>query len=155
MKPKRGHSANAPRGFSSFILHPSSSILSLVSAKKFLNVWVLGVPQTFVSTAKNNVAFTNHHHLTVNQTESFTFPLKHHFACFIYYRVLGAEIFDVIHLVGDENRGHIFEIPQLHGELTNGARCGRVEARCGLVEENDLRITNQRSSNAHASSHTT
>src|SRR6266850_2589415 len=153
MKPKRGRVpmpiAVAPP--SSFIHHPSSFLS--VSAKKLLNVCVLGLPQTFVSTAKNNVAFTNHHHLTVNQTEPLAFPFKHHFSFFIYYCVLGAEILDIIHFVGDENRGDIFEIPQLHGEFTNGARCWRVEARCRLVEEHNLRITNQRPGNAHSSSH--
>src|SRR5437667_5552186 len=155
MKLGTTHGPIAHSGFFSFILHLSSFILSLVSAKKFLNVWILCFSQSFISTAENNVAFTNHHHLTVNQTEALAFPLKHHLSFFVYYGVLGTEILDVVHLVGHKNRGHVFEIPQLHGKFTNRARCRRIEARCGLVEEDDLRIANQCPGNAHSSSHTT
>jgi hypothetical protein len=62
----KGASRNAHRGFYSFILHPSSFILSLVSPKKLLNVWVLSLAQAFVGTAKNDVAFTHHHYFAVN-----------------------------------------------------------------------------------------
>lgn len=50
----------------SFIIQPSPSSFLSVSAKKLLNVWVPSLAQAFVGTAKNDVAFTHHHHFTVN-----------------------------------------------------------------------------------------
>jgi hypothetical protein len=50
----------------SFILHPSAFILSLVSTKELLNVWVSSLAQAFVSAAEYYVAFAHHHHLAVD-----------------------------------------------------------------------------------------
>jgi hypothetical protein len=66
MKPQMAHYPNAHRGFSSFILQSSPFILSLVSTKKLLNVWVLSLAQAFVSAAENYFAFAHHHHLAVD-----------------------------------------------------------------------------------------
>ena len=49
---------------STLILHPSS--FHLVSAKKLLNIRVFRVPQALVGAAKNNIAFSHHHHFGVD-----------------------------------------------------------------------------------------
>jgi hypothetical protein len=86
-----------------FILQPSSFILSSVSAQKLLNVRVVGLPQGFVSPAKDDIAFTKHHDFTINETEPFAFSFEHHLALLIYHCIFGAEISHVVHFMGDEN----------------------------------------------------
>src|SRR6185503_3311138 len=137
--------------YSSIILHPSSFLS--VSAKKPLNIRILSLAQSFIGTAKNYLAVFHHHHFAVGQTKPFAFPFKHYLSFFVYHGVLRTKVIQIIHFMGDEYGRHVFQIAQLHGELTNGPRSWWIEACRWLVEEHDLRIADKSSGNTDAPAH--
>ena len=90
------------RSLSSFILHPSS-FLSM-SAQKFLNVCVVGAAQALVSAAEDNLSVLHHQYFAVDETKLFAFLFKDDVAGFVDHGIFRAQIFQIIHFVGDENR---------------------------------------------------
>src|ERR1700682_6491494 len=97
-----------------FTLHPSSSILSLVSPEKSLNVRIGRLLERLVRAAKNYVSLTHHQHLAVDQTKTFAFLFKNHLTLFIHDGVFRTEIIQIVHLVRYENGGDILKVAQLH-----------------------------------------
>jgi hypothetical protein len=85
-----------------FILITSSFILSLMSTKKLLNVFVVSFTQALIGAAENDVAFAHHHHFAVNQAKPFALSLKYYLPFVVYHSVFRAEVFEIIHLVGNE-----------------------------------------------------
>jgi hypothetical protein len=70
-----------------FILYPSSFILSLVSAQKFLNVGIARVAECFIRAAENDLSVAYHQDLTINQAKFLALFFENHFAGFVYHRV--------------------------------------------------------------------
>src|SRR5215813_12395091 len=94
---------------SPFILHPSSLILSLVSAKEPLNVRIICSSQALVCAAEDDVAFAHHQHLAVNQAEALAFFLEYDLALFIDDCVFRAKVVEVVHFVRDKDGRDIFQ----------------------------------------------
>src|SRR5919112_56627 len=137
---------------SSFIIPRLSSLLS-VSADEPLDVGVLVLVQRLVRALEDDLAAAQHYDLRVDEAEALALLLEVYLAVVVDDRVLARQVLDVVHLVRDEDGGHVFEVAELYRQLADGARRRRVEARRRLVEHDDLRAADERPRNAYAPAH--
>src|SRR5215211_5377208 len=91
-----------------------------MSPQKLLDVWIFRASQCFVCSAEDDIALAHHHDLTISETEPLTLALKNHFALFVDYSIFGTDVVEIVHLVSHEDRGDVFQVAQLHGELADG-----------------------------------
>src|SRR5258708_40320816 len=70
-----------------FILYPSSFILSLVSAQKFIYVGIVSIAERFIRAAENNLSVAYHQDFTINQAKLLALFLENYFAGVVYHRV--------------------------------------------------------------------
>src|SRR5215218_6257189 len=136
-----------------FILHPSPSILSLASVDEPLNVGILIPVERLVGALEKYLAVAQHYDLGVDEAEALPLLLEVYLALVVDDGVLARQVFDVVHLVRDEDGGHVFEVAQLYRKLADGSRRRRVEARGRLVEHDYLRAADERARDAHAPAH--
>src|SRR5260370_31239381 len=76
----------------SFIPHPSSLILSLVSSQKPLDVLIVRLAQRLIGAAKDYCALAHHQDFTVDQAQLLTFTLEDNLSGFVNHCVLGTKI---------------------------------------------------------------
>src|SRR5690349_18677935 len=124
-----------------------------MSPEKPLYVRILCATKTLVSAAEYDFALAHHHHFTVNQTQSLTFTFEDYFAFFINDCVFRADVVEVIHFVGDENRRDIFQVSKLHCQFTYCACGRRIQTGSWFIKQYDLGIADQRARDADAASH--
>src|SRR5215212_2581516 len=124
-----------------------------MSPQKFLNVRILCASQRFVCSTEYDLALAHHHHLAVDETKPLAFTLENDFAVFVDERILVADVVEIVHLVSHEDGRHVFEVAQFHRELTDGASSRWIQTCSRLVEQNDLRIADERARDTYAASH--
>src|SRR5256714_5127409 len=139
--------------FNSSLITQHSSLLLSVSADEPLDVLVFGLMQRLVRALEDDLAAAQHEHLGVDEAQALPLVLEDDLAVVVDDRVLARQIFDVVHLVRDEDGRHVFEVAQLNRKLADRSGRRRVEARGRLVEQDDLRAADERARDADSSAH--
>src|SRR5678815_6002636 len=124
-----------------------------MSPQKLLDVRILCASQCFVCSAKDNLALTHHHYLTVDETKPLALALENHFAIFVNYSVLGTDVLEIVHLVSHEDRRHVFKIAKFHRQLADCSRSRWIETCGRLVKQNDFRIADECACDTNAPAH--
>src|SRR5215470_569436 len=128
---------------------PRSSLI----VEELANVRVARIAHLLIATAEYDVSIPQHDEFGIDQAQPVAFVLEDQVAVIVAHDVLAGQHLDVLQTVRDEDRGDLFQVAKLQGQLADRAGGDRVEAGGRLVVEDNLRASDQRPRDAHAPAH--